>query len=225
MKTRSGFVSNSSSTSFLIVFRKKPKSWNDVKEELFNNQDGIIEYGSETKTYDEISQQLFKDIRRNSKLSESKLRAIFWYLIGNDIDECIRSKENIQYRIRRLEYLYPMMITEPLKKLLIEYSEFLKQQEVIDDSFTHIYGDDNLKDIEDDTNKYYDLVFNEYNSKRLTFNERLNKYIDIISKSRAEQFISRHKGWWYTGVNYSDNCLMEGGNIFQHIEHIIISDR
>ena len=68
MKTRSGFVSNSSSTSFLIVFRKKPKSWNDVKEELFNNQDGIIEYGSETKTYDEISQQLFKDIRRNSKL-------------------------------------------------------------------------------------------------------------------------------------------------------------
>jgi hypothetical protein len=37
MKTRSGLVSNSSSSSFVVVFNKKPESAGDVKRQLFND--------------------------------------------------------------------------------------------------------------------------------------------------------------------------------------------
>jgi len=39
VKIRNGFVSNSSSSNFIVVFDKKPKSQDDLKKKLFPNQD------------------------------------------------------------------------------------------------------------------------------------------------------------------------------------------
>lgn len=41
MKIRSGFVSNSSSNSFIVIFPTEPKSVDDVKNFLFDKEDEI----------------------------------------------------------------------------------------------------------------------------------------------------------------------------------------
>ncbi len=83
MKVRIGFVSNSSSTSFIIAFAHKPKSVADLKEMMFGKQEwhytGI--YGSEDANKDISTQTIvaavFKDIKRKATKKQ-----IFESLIG-----------------------------------------------------------------------------------------------------------------------------------------------
>ena len=43
MKIRSGFVSNSSSSSFIVAFSKKPTTVNEVMTEMFpKDPDGVV---------------------------------------------------------------------------------------------------------------------------------------------------------------------------------------
>jgi hypothetical protein len=92
MKMRHGFVSNSSSSSFVVSFPKKPKTANEVLSVMFNSkQNGII------KPYDhiegmlhiEIAEQVFSDIRnkRVKRATLTRLTEIFstryYYYIDN----------------------------------------------------------------------------------------------------------------------------------------------
>jgi len=63
MKTRQGFVSNSSSSSFIVAFSKMPESADEVKELLFGDRETLCEYEHlgpmSTKTMSEI---VFEDM-------------------------------------------------------------------------------------------------------------------------------------------------------------------
>jgi len=70
MKIRNGFVSNSSSSSFLVAFPRKPKNINDVKEILFspgqNDYPNPFVYGMDDKDtfwpVDQVAQIVWADI-------------------------------------------------------------------------------------------------------------------------------------------------------------------
>jgi len=68
MKIRNGFVSNSSSSSFLVVFPKEPKSINDVKEVVFNNQENFYYYDEvfDTSTASEMIWDQIKNQEKNN---------------------------------------------------------------------------------------------------------------------------------------------------------------
>jgi len=65
MKIRNGFVSNSSSSSFVVAFPKKPESAEEVQEIMFGNTEceAFDCYDYETTTT-EIAEQVFKDIKK-----------------------------------------------------------------------------------------------------------------------------------------------------------------
>lgn len=67
MKIRKGFVSNSSSSSFVVVFPKTPNSIEDVKKIMF----GDMETHEGYKTID-IAKRIFNDI--TSQLNEGEIK-------------------------------------------------------------------------------------------------------------------------------------------------------
>ena len=68
MKIRNGFVSNSSSSSFVVAFPKKPKSFDDVYEAMFNSKDGGISvYDYDGMSHNQIAMRVWEDIKREIK--------------------------------------------------------------------------------------------------------------------------------------------------------------
>lgn len=72
MKFRIGFVSNSSSSSFLIGFLTKPRSWKVIKEMLFGNMDYVEYFGGAFSTI-EIAKRVFKDLTGKHPLGKRGL--------------------------------------------------------------------------------------------------------------------------------------------------------
>jgi hypothetical protein len=65
MKIRNGFVSNSSSSSFIVIFPRIPKSAEDVKNMLFKPNKKIYKglYGDEQYSVEEVAETVWKDIQ------------------------------------------------------------------------------------------------------------------------------------------------------------------
>ena len=75
MKIRSGFVSNSSSSSFVVVLEKKPNSPEELKNILFKDEK-VVSYYDYIKTTEEVSQRIFNDIESFEKDSSMLLEKI-----------------------------------------------------------------------------------------------------------------------------------------------------
>lgn len=80
MKIRSGFVSNSSSSSFIVAFSKKPTTVNEVMTEMFpKDPDGVVpnpwpglhDY-NEGLSHSKIVDQVFNDLQTESKTLSKK---------------------------------------------------------------------------------------------------------------------------------------------------------
>ena len=76
MKTRTGFVSNSSSSSFVIGFPKKPETVAEMKEALFpeGKSQSIQCYGSSYGA-DQVAETVFNDIKDQKPLTKKKILA------------------------------------------------------------------------------------------------------------------------------------------------------
>ncbi len=100
MKIRNGFVSNSSSSSFVVAFPHKPKSAEDVHEMMFNGKEGKIQPYEfvEKLSYSQIAKRVWNDIKTKSKDKwdtkkvPAKLNDIkeefanrYYYTIGNNV--------------------------------------------------------------------------------------------------------------------------------------------
>jgi len=62
MKTRNGFVSNSSSSSFIVFFPKEPKSAEDVKNILFNEDQTVYGCYDDLYSVDQVAETVWNDI-------------------------------------------------------------------------------------------------------------------------------------------------------------------
>jgi hypothetical protein len=69
MKIRNGFVSNSSSSSFIVSFPREPKSVEDVKNALFSNGTEYFysPYGDNKYTVQQVSETVWQDICGQTK--------------------------------------------------------------------------------------------------------------------------------------------------------------
>jgi hypothetical protein len=75
MKIRNGFVSNSSSSSFIVAFNKKVSSSEEMKEILYGDSDTIEHYDDKHNTID-LAREVFnkfrkmRDVRKSGKVAE-----------------------------------------------------------------------------------------------------------------------------------------------------------
>ncbi len=67
MKQRNGFVSNSSSSSFIVLFPHKPKSKEDLKEMMFKDYSWgeEINYYDNSITIEQIIDRVYRDVVKN----------------------------------------------------------------------------------------------------------------------------------------------------------------
>lgn len=75
MKTRNGFVSNSSSSSFLVGFEKKPDSVEELRQLLYGDKQSFPGYGWDPKTQKtkaleystlELADRVYKDMENSA---------------------------------------------------------------------------------------------------------------------------------------------------------------
>ena len=71
MKFRNGFVSNSSSSSFVVAFSKVPTSAEEVRQLMFEDISNYWSYDKEYNTTD-IAERVFQDIKEQKKPASKK---------------------------------------------------------------------------------------------------------------------------------------------------------
>jgi hypothetical protein len=85
MKIRCGFVTNSSSSSFIVAFKEKPKSVEDVKNALFGSSDSRFSHPYDAQSWGawEIAEIVFNDLKDQKPNDLKKIIEAF----GGYLDE------------------------------------------------------------------------------------------------------------------------------------------
>jgi hypothetical protein len=87
MKIRNGFVSNSSSSSFLVAFPEEPKCVEDVIEMVFKDIKEIENDGympsPEYFSSEQLAETIFDDIKRNGALTKERIYEMDEYNFWN----------------------------------------------------------------------------------------------------------------------------------------------
>jgi len=119
MKTRTGFVSNSSSSSFIVFLNHKPNDYKELKEMLFNPTEEYIELYESTASTEDIAKKIFDYIKDKKDLKEIlKIEKVHDMVL-----KCREIYENDGYNYRNDEYenkLYAMGLTDNIKNKLKE---------------------------------------------------------------------------------------------------------
>ena len=253
MKIRSGFVSNSSSSSFVVAFARKPKNEEEVFETLFGKDtEGFVQLNNFTDVTPNkvVAERVFKDVKESKKATKkaiaSEFSSRYFYLSGN---------ENPYYRAEKYcSTNHPLMdelikneneADEVEKSLNEKISVLLEKNLGLKVPYAYIGGTNwktrlptTKKEIDDyteyskklekfkKTNKEYIKLENERNN---IIREKWNKQDEIRNKLGlidAGSFIKDNEGKFITILNYADDegeGNLEHGNIFRKLPHVQIS--
>jgi len=271
MKIRNGFVSNSSSSSFIVAFPEKPKNIEDVLKFMFNGKEGSVslDHYENGLSYRQIAEQVFNDINNDnvykpvlSKMievmegryhyhpnvrgcqiiiinSEPDEHGGYWdskkgrYFgsdkkIMEDLRQCIIDDENKEWEFRERERALlkrgPKYVLAAYKggtnsytgkpytkKEIKAYDKYCKDRDKFRDTDTEFIAFD--KERQDFWHKKW---------------EKLGKLRKKIATIDAQNFLDDNKGAFIFIVEYADENgwiggIMEHGNIFRNVPHLVLN--
>jgi hypothetical protein len=253
MKIRSGFVSNSSSSSFIVAFPKKPKTEADVLNMMFKgNPDEVImpSWGDTGMTTKAIASQVFKDLK-DTKPTKKELREDFEgrYYVSNGTlywqgEEYFASSKELVDKL--------IQLTNQHENDYKEFSQF--ERELICkhglgnypkyaykggcDYTTKVpFTDEEIKKYNDHhkaletlkkTNKEFLKKSKEYNAKMRKYRKESHKVRVALAKLDLAAWLKDVNGSYVASFTYSDNdgtqgALMEHSDIFRNLKHIQFS--
>ena len=132
MKVRNGFVSNSSSSSFIVVLDKKPETSSELKKVLFGKKETYkYEWGENVYQTSDIAEKVFNDMEESIRLTT--MEELFGEFEGIENDRFYRETDNFPSTDADRE-----LILDRAKK---EYSKFVEKNS---DKFVFLvsYADD-----------------------------------------------------------------------------------
>ena len=260
MKMRNGFVSNRSSSSFIVAFPRKPESEKDVLDFMFGGKEG----GVDGLSYRQVAEQVYNDMkivrRMTLNMLVEELQGLYHYYPSGNVffwgGE--RDADGGSWPQKRDRYFCSdAKLAEEFKKIVIkrdmknkELSD--REREIISSRFKieevpiAYKGGTNFKlnrPYTDNEVKAYDnymtslIYFRETDPEFLKFEEDRknhwresgNSIRNICSKlaqKDAKNFMSDNKGKYIFVVNYgneSGDAVLEQGNIFRNVSHLVVS--
>ena len=231
MKTRNGLVSNSSSSSFVVIFPKKPNSVDETFKYLFNSVDGSIKesYGDKSKTHQEISNIVFDDLKNKDISTIEELTEELTTQISHSAYYACESgrRNQVGFDCDGMMKCIDLFGSADYYHLIQEINKVDEEYYFANDNLVrkhnYKYGDTNL-----DFNRDIEALQNWRVEKTKPLWDKKYEILNNAGKVAAEKFIEEHKGWWYTVLSYADDSGSEGGfmehsNIFRNIPHEVIS--
>lgn len=226
MKIRKGFVSNSSSSSFIVVWDKKPTSVKEIQQILFNGSD-THEHWDDSFNTKELSQIILNDTVGVTRTEiEDKQNELYqydiwghkntWYSKGYKPDETLIKLYEIEAnKASKDEKFY--------EQLLETYTDAEKKSFSRKNKLERIIGE---KSISIREKEYHEIVSKLQECKNILW--RKNDTMEKLIQDSTDKFMNDYKDKFIALYHYSDNegniqsCLEHSG-VFDNLPHWIIS--
>jgi hypothetical protein len=230
MKIRNGFVSNSSSSSFIVFWGKQPETAKEIQKILFKDKEEIHFYDYSYKT-EELSRIIFKETQEITDEQINDMQDESYYFKDN---EWMSTKQNnfvphwetVGYKAD------PLLLKEYEEKHMCVLNEHKRLEEklkkISEKDKNILLRKIKLSRLE---NPDYKLTEEEYELNNLQELYELNRDIlwsGDLKKSLLEDSVKKfkedHKDYFISHYEFSDNdgslysCL-EHGDVFQKIKH------
>lgn len=167
MKTRNGFVSNSSSSSFIVILPHEPKSREELHKMLFTDYQEAIEIYDRTASTDAMSKEIWNDMSS---------------------EESIPTKEQFDLLFKNLYYCHAMEMDDDYlgcrdelsddvfvdKELYYKYLDLCRKR----DELWQAYNLPEYKEIEEVENKIFEADYEAFMNKYKDNFVRILEYSD-----------------------------------------------
>ena len=212
MKIRKGFVSNSSSSSFIVQWDKKPKSIEEVKKILFGVQETYSYYDDNVSTQ-RLAETIFND---TEDITEEKIKEEIsgqyyyswgngsWYQKGYKADEKLCDEYEIEIKAARKE-------KEEVQQLINEYSkDFRKLERVLDEST-----------LTKQEKEYFNLLDKLDDVREIIWGNSaiMKKLVDDSTKKFLNDSKDKYVALYEYGDDWTIGSIIERGGAFDNVEH------
>jgi len=223
MKIRNGFVSNSSSSSFIVVWDKKPQSIDEIKNILFGELESFSVYGDSIDTI-KLSETIFNDTDfATYEQIKSEQDGLFcfnswgsstpkWDSVGYYANKKLMDMYEKEY----IDAKYNMEFYEDILKTysVDEKNSFMRQSKLERVLETTPEITKREKDFHEATKlkrKYQDIYYGN------------SKIMEQMVKESTDKFIEDHKDKFISIYEYSDNdgnlgSTLEHGDVFSNLK-------
>lgn len=209
MKTRIGFVSNSSSSNFIVAFPHKPISIDDTFEMMFpsySKETPVGEYDYKMTAYD-IAKEIF-DSLNSSHIYEENVGELTRFMLVELISKQITQDAHYSEYDNESDDLnkYP------------EIRELTKTSYYISQKYIHMQQDTERK-----SGKKANLIelYQREAEELEPVTKKLDELILVEAQRQADEFLKDPQKYFVAGFHFSDSnpkeSVMEHSNIFMNL--------
>ncbi len=205
MKIRNGFVSNSSSSSFILKLPFYPESYDDMRKILLGDTDPLVicNYDDEAYPTKMVVDIIYKDVVR--EIGPTKKKSIEHVDIASEIYVSEYSLDDYDEKVKREYRIEYFELKKEFRKIEKEKEEMLRSSEMFNKDFSSRWK-----------------ASEKYRDKSDIIGDKMK---DIIVKSIKEASVSTDI---FITLSYSDNdgsmmSFIEHGNVLDPITVVKIS--
>jgi len=218
MKIRQGFVSNSSSSSFIVMWDNEPKSAEEIRALLFGGAE-TWDYYDNVESTQRLAEEVFNDTKEITKQEiRDYIRNQFsfwgdhWYSKGYKADETLCKQYEEEYKAAEEE-------EKVLRELEKEYTQAEKNRILRKRKLERVLDESSLDEYE---KGYLELLERLDEVRKITWRDDSDTFNKMVDDS-YNKFMNDYKDKFISLYEYGDDwtigTILEHGDCFCNVEH------